>query len=130
MSTREAFFGICADAQPAKRSYVSLYMRKPFYGGPEEGGWWGSDVELVAYQECTNDIDAQAIYGQVTALAARLSREAKSGFNQQCARECEWLEARGLDADFLPEVDGEVSYFVTTESRPGEQAYQGGRGYE
>lgn len=130
MSTREAFFTVCADAKPANRSYVSLYMRQPFYGGPEEGGWWGSDTELVAYQECTNDVEAESVSAQVTRLAARLSREAKGDFNQQCARECAWLEARGLDADFLPEVDGEVSYFVAIESQPGSHASQGTRHYE
>lgn len=130
MSTREAFFSVCAEAKPAKRSYVSLYMRQPFYGGPEEGGWWGSDTELVAFQECSSDVEAEAVSAQVRALASRLSREARGDFNQQCARECAWLEARGLDADFFPEVDGEVSYFVATESRPGTRVSQGMRGYE
>ena len=39
----EAFFNICREAKPAKSSYVSLYVNVPYYGGPEEGGWWGSD---------------------------------------------------------------------------------------
>ena len=37
----EAFFTACSEAQPAKQQVVSLYVDVPFYGGPEEGGWWG-----------------------------------------------------------------------------------------
>jgi hypothetical protein len=130
MSIKEAFFDVCASAKPARSSYVSLYADVPFYGGPEEGGWWGSDTVLVAYYECGNDAEAQAVLDKVQALAEQMSKDAKDSFNQQCARECEWLEARGLDDNFLPEVDGEERYYATTESRPGSQAYEGSRHYE
>lgn len=42
----------------------------------------------------------------------------------------EWLEARGLDADYLPEPDGELSYFVTIEDQPGSSESRGCRHYE
>jgi hypothetical protein len=124
-----AFHAVCADAQPAKASYVSLYVTVPFYGGPEEGGWWGRDDELVAYHRCTNEVEAEAVKAEVMALAARMSKEAKDAFNRRCADETEWLEARGLEDDFLPEVDGEESYFVAVEDRPGSLAHEAERHY-
>lgn len=130
MSTKQAFLEICKTAQPAKKSYVSLYVDLPYYGGPEEGGWWGSDTELVAYQETNSDVEAKELQDQVRALAIDLSRDAKGTFNRRCAAETEWLEARGLDDSFLPEVDGPSHYWVTTEQRPGEHVNQGSRHYE
>lgn len=129
MSTKEAFFQIFADAQPAKKSYVSLYVSQPFYGGPEEGGWWGQDDVLVAYQEVLTDEEAEEKAKAVQALADKLTDEAKDSFNRSCAAECEWLEARGLDDDYLPEVSGSDRYWVTTESRPGEHNHEGDRYY-
>lgn len=126
---KEAFFEICREAKPAEASYVSLYASIPFYGGPEEGGWWGRDFKLVAYERFDSEEAAEAALEAVESYAAKLSREAKDRFNRQCAAECEWLEARGLDADFLPEVNGEESYSVRIESRPGEAAYEGCRYY-
>jgi hypothetical protein len=127
---KEAFFKICHDAKPAKSSYVSLYANQPYFGGPEEGGWWGHDTVLVAYYECVNDGEAQAVLAMVHGEAARMSRDAKDDFNRACAAECEWLEARGLDDDFLPEVNGEESYWATIENQPGEHVSEGSRRYE
>jgi hypothetical protein len=126
---KQAFFEICREAKPAKASYVSLYVSMPFYGGPEEGGWWGRDVALVASQHYASEEAAEAAAEAVRGYAAKLSKGAKDQFHQSCAAECEWLEARGLDADFLPEVDGGADYFVAVEDSPGEGAYQSERGY-
>lgn len=126
---KQAFFEICREAKPAKAAYVSLYVSIPFYGGPEEGGWWGRDVELVAYERFESMEAAEAALEAVKAYAEKLSREAKDHFNAGCASEMEWLEARGLDADFLPEVDGEAEYYAVTEVSPGEGVYRGERGY-
>jgi hypothetical protein len=129
MNTREAFFQVVKEAVPAKASYVSLYVNVPFYGGPEEGGWWGNDTELVAYHRVSNDVEAEAILTAVRAQVARLDKEAHDRFTRQCAAECEWLEARGLDSDYLPEVDGNETYWVTTESTPGSCVTTGERCY-
>jgi hypothetical protein len=126
---KQAFFEVCREAKPAVSSYVSLYVELPYYGGPEEGGWWGRDVELVAYERFDSEEAAEAALKAVQALADKLSKEAKDSFNRACAAECEWLEARGLDDSFLPEVDGEASYRVYIEGQPGEFASQGSRGY-
>lgn len=130
MSVKEAFFQVCDDAQPASSHYVSLYCNVPYYGGPEEGGWWGSDTVLVAYREFDTEIAAKIAKEGVEQLAKELNEQAKREFGEQCLRESEWLEARGLDADYLPEVDGEESYYVVIEEVPGSQSKVGCRHYE
>lgn len=127
---RNAFFAVCDDVKPAKASYVSLYMDAPYYGGPEEGGWWGTDTELVAYQRCTNDEEAEVKRERVQKLAAELTRNAEDSFGRRCQAETEWLEARGLDDSFLPEVDGNETYWVAVEDRPGSHVRTGSRHYE
>ena len=126
---KAAFEALCADAHQAAASYVSLYVTPPFYGGPEEGGWWGSDDELVSYQRCSNEVEAKALSEKVQELAVKMSKDARDNFNRHCAQECEWLEERGLDDDYLPQPDGEERYWVATESRPGERVSQGDRHY-
>jgi hypothetical protein len=126
---KQAFFEVCKEAVPAEGSYVSLYADSPYYGGPEEGGWWGSDTALVAYYKCVSQVEAEAVLAKVEKLAQELSAEAKTSFNRGCRAEVEWLEARGLDADFLPEVDGETRYWVHVEKTPGECVSQGDRHY-
>ena len=126
----EAFFQVCRDAVPAKASYVSLYVTVPYYGGPEEGGWWGEDRILVAHYKCANEIEAEAVKSRVEELAQQLSEDAKNTYGRACVAQCDWLEARGLDGDFLPEVDGEERYWVQVEDRPGESASNGCRHYE
>lgn len=124
MSTKEAFFTVCDDAQPAESHYLSLYVSVPYYGGPEEGGWWGSDTLLVAYKHFNTKEAMEAAKAKVEALAEELNEQAKRDFGDQCLLEMEWLDARGLDADYLPEVDGESSYWVTTEEVPGSMSRQ------
>lgn len=130
MNEREAFFQVVSDATPARTSYISLYVNEQYYGGPEEGGWWGQDTKLVAFRECTNEVEALAIRNKVDVLAVQLTRESKDNFGQACKAECEWLESRGLDADFLPEVNGPDRYWVTDEDHPGSLVSQGSRHYE
>ena len=126
---KEAFFKICKDAKPATSKYVSLYTRSPYYGGPEEGGWWGHDDILIAHYQC-EESQAEEIYGEIMKIAAELNQEAKNNFERQCLNESKWLESRGLDDTFLPEVDGEVSYYVTIEDTPGQNEKCGTRHYE
>jgi hypothetical protein len=130
MSIREAFFTQCEKAKPGNSHFVSLYMIVPFYGGPEEGGWWGSDSKLIAYHQCSTDEEAEAVREKVLALADQLSKKAKRAYGEQCAREIAWLESRGLDDSFLPEVDGEIRYSVCTEETPGSMESRGCRHYE
>jgi hypothetical protein len=42
----------------------------------------------------------------------------------------DWLDARGLESEYLPEVDGEEEYFVVVEENLGSRKSQGCRHYE
>lgn len=130
MSIKDAFLTVCEDAVPATGMYVSLYIRIPFYGGPEEGGWWGSDTELVAYYHYPSEELAEASLDKIQKLADELNREEKRMWGDRCVQEMEWCDARGLDYDFLPETDGESEYFVTTEDTPGQYTRRACRHYE
>jgi hypothetical protein len=129
MTISEAFFDVCSDAKEANGCYVSLYLNTPFYGGPEEGGWWGKDTELIAYQWYATEEQACQAKKSVTKKADELNESARREHGEYCGRTMEWLEARGLDADFLPEVDGECVYYVVTEDTPGEFSSRGERHY-
>jgi|PlaIllAssembly_1097288.scaffolds.fasta_scaffold00432_13 hypothetical protein len=107
-----AFRRVCEQAKPAAGFFVALMERAPFYGGPEEGGWWGEDHILHAYQHYDTEEAARAATEQVTKLAQQLSEEARAAYGERCLRETEWLDARGLDDNFLPEPDGESEYYV------------------
>jgi hypothetical protein len=125
MSIENAFHQVCEQAKAAGCYFVTLVVREPFYGGPEEGGWWGEDLQPVAYKVYHTLEAAEAAKAKVEVLAKRLSREARTEHGRHCGRELEWLEARGLDADFLPETAGPESYFVVVTK---EEEYQPKRG--
>ena len=123
----EAFFTVCANAQQVKGNYVSLYINEPFYGGAEEGGWWGSDTFLCASEWCATQEEAEAKLEAVKQLAKQLNKEAKDAFNQQCRDELDAADARGVDYDTLREVDGEMTYWVCSEETKGEHISRGER---
>jgi len=127
---REAFFEVCEDALLSKTQHVSLYVSYQFYGGPEEGGWWGHDHVLVATKQYPTEAQANAARERAEILAKNATSEARKRFGDRCLREIDWLESRGLEPDFLPEVDGPDTYFVVVESEPGQHAAQGCRHYE
>jgi len=124
-----AFKKVCADPERADEIFLSLYAREPFYGGPEEGGWWGADVVLVASQRFISENDARAAKERTDILVAKLSKQADRQYSERCRDECDWLDARGLDSEFLPEVEGPTKYFVIVEARRGEHESVGDRYY-
>ena len=124
---KSEFFEVCGNATPARGSYVSLYISVPYYGGPEEGGWWGRDSHLVAYEWFPTEEQANAARDRVRKMADDKSAEAKRNYGDQCLAECEWLDARGLDANFLPEPAGSDEYWVATEDEAGSMVETGSR---
>lgn len=126
---RDAFNAVIDDAKPAEKWYVALMERVPYYGGPEEGGWWGNDTHLVAYREFPSEELAEAARKAVEKLAAELKAESHKVFGEKMLRELDWLEERGLDADWLPEPDGESDYYVVVSQGIPEESY-GSRHYE
>ncbi len=128
---QQAFAQVVADrkAVPApERWYVVLWETIQWYGGPEEGGWYGNDYVPLEYGEFKSEEEAQAVAERVAERARELTALSKQRHGERCLAELEWLDARGLDADYLPERD-ESSYHVSvTDTAP--QAEYGQRGYE
>ena len=109
---QSAFEAACKDARAPEEWHVCLMEDAPFYGGPEEGGWWGTDTVVVAYKTFPTEAQAKAALASVETLARELEADSRKNFGEQCLREMEWLDARGLDADWLPEPDGESHFHV------------------
>lgn len=107
-----AFDQIVKGARTPEVWYVSLVECSQRYGGPEEGGWWTTDTDVVAFHEFPTRSLAEAARARVYELAQELEREARTEHGRQCLREMEWLGERGLDADYLPEPDGPTEYKV------------------
>jgi len=126
---KAAFFEVCTEAETAERHFVSLYCNHRFYGGPEEGGWYGTDTTLIASQEVDSEAVAVVMQAAAVDLAEKLTQEAEDARNRACAESMEWLEERGLDADFLPEPDGGESFWVATETVRGSFVSTGDRCY-
>jgi len=57
-----------------------------------------------------------------------MALEAKKAYGEQCVREMEWLDARMLDADYLPEPDGPSDFSVLVIDSVPENSY-GSRQY-
>lgn len=127
---RDAFEFVCINAIRHEGVFVSIYLRSPFYGGPEEGGWWGEDVTLEAYQRFDFMPDAVLAIEAMREAVENETNDAKKAFNDQCSKECAWLERRGLDDSALPEVDGADSYFIRIETTRGSFESTGARHYE
>lgn len=84
--TRHAFSVTLPDAEHEDTWYVCLLVDTPFYGGPEEGGWWGTDTHTVAARACFNKRAADRYARQVRALAETLSSKARDRHGDACLR--------------------------------------------
>lgn len=107
-----AFENVCNNAVKPESWHVCLMERYQVYGGPEEGGWWRDGSNVVAWQTYPTEELARAAEARVLEFAAELSHQAKRSYGDHCLRTMEWLEARGLEADYLPEPDGPSEYYV------------------
>ena len=126
---KAAFEKVCKDAKQTEQWFVVLMERVPYYGGPEEGGWWGTDSAPAAYQQFPSKDQAEAAAEAARAMATELQTESRKRFGEQCLRETEWCEERGLDPDWLTEPAGETEYYVIV-SREVPQPSYGCRHYE
>jgi hypothetical protein len=127
---REAFEFVCTNAVKHQGVFLSIYRRSPFYGGPEEGGWWGEDVALEESQEFDFVAEAQLALDSIDLHVEAENNAAKLAYSRRCRRESDWLEARGLDDNALPEVSGPDSVFVRIETVRGSFESTGARHYE
>jgi hypothetical protein len=107
-----AFHAVCKEAKEPEGHFVVLVSEYQAYGGPEEGGWYYTVHNVEAYQQFPTKEQADAAAEKVKTLAKELQADARREHGEQCLREMDWLEARGLEADFLPEPDGPTEYDV------------------
>lgn len=135
-STQDAFYQLCQDAtkiEERERRYVSLYREVQYYGGPEEGGWWGTDMVLESYYRCTHAEQAEQVAEQVQKLADQMTEDARRAHNEHAAAQVDYCESRGIDdidAFYGREEDGPDAWHVITESYPGVNESYGPRHYE
>lgn len=127
---QRAYEHVCNNAEKADGAYVSLYLQTSGYGGPEEGGWDWHDDNLVCYQRVTTKEQAESLRELINALAESRNEDARMAYGDHCLRTCEWLDERGLDADFLPDPAPPDKYWVAVEDRPGACESRGCRHYE
>jgi hypothetical protein len=128
---REAFEQVVANRkqmEPPKKWFVVLWEHVQYYGGPQEGGWYGWDHEPLEYAEFDDEETAHAVAKEVEKRAVELTNLSRRRHGERCLAELEWLDARGLDADYLPEAD-ETSYSVRVEEEL-PKAVHGSRHYE
>lgn len=117
----EAFETVCPDASTPQPCYLVLWRIEQFYGGPEEGGWYGNDHIVVKYRQFDTIEAAEAVKAQVEALAERLTAEAKAERNAAARRACEWAEARGEDLEGPDDdrwTDADRYYVSVTDEPP------------
>lgn len=125
----EAFHRVITDSIKPQQFFLCLIEEVPYYGGPEEGGWWGSDTNVVAFKEYPTRELAEKAQEEIEKLAIQLNNDSKRDYGLYCLEQQKWLEDRGLDSDYLGEVDGEVKYHVRiTDEIP--QSTRGSRHYE
>lgn len=108
-----AFDSVCPDASKPKTWYVCLISSYQAYGGPEEGGWWQTISNIEKYKVFMSEELAIEASEKIKALAEELSQRSQAEYGEHCLNQMEWLEARGLDSDFLPENDGPNEYHVS-----------------
>ena len=121
-NTFAAFHQICKNAQMPKGGvYCSLYSVENRYGGPEEGGWWYDDYTLIATEHFPTEELAEEARDKIRTMAREMTEDAARDHCRQMAESCDWLESRGLDADYLSEPDGPTVYSVLIEQTPGDR---------
>ena len=125
----DAFDQTVQNPEVAQNHYLCLLQKFTYYGGPEEGGWYGTDHTLVKYKMFNTKEQAEQAQNKVNELAEQLSREARKEFGQHCLNEIEWCENRGLEPDFLPEPDGPDEFYTVVADHIPQNSY-GPRHYE
>lgn len=130
MNLDEAFWELCAEAEVPKRAYVSLYRVYSWYGGPQEGGWWGQTIILEGTMLCRTEQEAHDRAEAVEKYAYEKTQEANKAWSKQCLKECENAWDRGMEPeDLYDEVDGPDEWFVCVEEVAGSQSRESSRQY-
>jgi len=131
MDISEAFDSVLSNrVKTPTKWFVCLMLREQYYGGPEEGGWYGYDTTLLRFAEFASKEAAWDAAESVKRLAACESSRAAEEFNLMCLCSCDAAEARNEDVDRLPEVGGPDSYRVIVTDTLPKKINNGSRHYE
>jgi hypothetical protein len=116
----EAFHRIVSTPITPVSAYVVLWRSEPFYGGPQEGGWWGSDTLVEAFERVNTREEAEALCERIETLADELTADAARAHGRGCRAQLDWCEARRIDDSnsVFGEDHGPTTYFVTVEDHP------------
>lgn len=115
----QAWDAIVEDSEVAQECYLSLYKVEPYYGGPEEGGWWGYLHILQKYCKCSSRAQAEMLMEKLQDHCKELTEEAKKADGDDCLRHMERADRRGEDVSD-DGYDGPSRYYMTIESMPGQ----------
>ena len=123
-----AYFDVCDTAVRTEQTkwFVSLYVKAPFYGGPEEGGWWGTDRLLVAYYEVPSEEMANTIVEKIEGWVSDINDDAKRHHDEVNLQLSINAENKGYDSpeELYGEDDGPEQYFVVIENGVGQNEYR------
>jgi len=110
-----AFNAIVESPIPCRRHFVVLWEHRPFYGGPEEGGWWGADELPVSYCATSTEVEAVELRLRIMELAKDITKQAQEEYEATCSHQLQWCEDRNIyDCNSIfGEVDGPIRYYVT-----------------
>jgi hypothetical protein len=129
--TKAAFYSVVDEPNEVDQWYVSLYSVDPFYGGPQEGGWWGEDQNLVCWKVYPSKEEAEKAKARVELVAKTFNKIESTKWSVQCERELDIAEAKGMESnDLFGETDGPTTYIVIVEKEIGSNAYRSSRSYE
>lgn len=112
MFLQQAFDSVLNSSKKPEQWFVALIESAQLYGGPEEGGWWYTANQVVAYQEFPEESKAEEAKKKIETLAEELKQQAQKAHGESMLASLDWLEARGLEPDFLPEPDGPTNYWI------------------
>ena len=115
----QAWNEIIEDSEVAQECYLSLYENVPYYGGPEEGGWWGYLQILQKYCKCASRQQAEMLREKLHTHCEELTQEAKKADGEDCLRHMERADQRGEDVND-DGYDGPSTYYMIIESMPGQ----------
>lgn len=127
MDLREIFHAVCENAQQSEGKYLCLMARVPYYGGPEEGGWWGEDHIVESYQFCENQVILDKILTEINELVRKENEETKTAYNRFCSDEWERDDSDGPDS--LAVLNGPSELFIEIQDNVPQSRY-GNRYYE
>ncbi len=115
----QAWDEIVEDSEVAQECYLSFYENVPYYGGPEEGGWWGYLQILQKYCKCSSRQQAEMLREKLHKYCEELTEEAKKADGENCLRHIERADRRGEDVDD-DGYDGPSTYYMIIETMPGQ----------